>query len=176
MVERLTEDGEYLVLRPTTFVIGDLGTISVRGGGSSLEELQVKAESLSSEIVSILERFGATDEQELSDLQQSRQNLEQEVKRLKKTLEDLTSKKGLDQLKEDIARTRQKITDERSRLSAAPPGWQDLSGDAIREMSAELSRKKEELIKKVSMSRKERLKPELPSPRHSGRHKKHQAA
>lgn len=147
-VERLTEDGEYLVLRPTTFVIGDLGTISVRGGGSSLEELQVKAESLSSEIVSILERFGATDEQELSDLQQSRQNLEQEIKRLKKTLEDLTSKKGLDQLKEDIARTRQKITDERSRLSAAPPGWQDLSGDAIREMSAELSRKKEELNKK----------------------------
>ncbi|MDD4454888.1 MAG: SMC family ATPase [Candidatus Methanomethylophilaceae archaeon] len=148
-VERLTEDGEYLVLGPTAFTIGDLGTITVRGGGSSLEELQTKAESLSTEITSIFERFGAADEQELSDLQQRRQDLEQEIKRLKKILEDLTSKKGLDQLKEDVARTRQKITDERSKLSAAPPGWQDLSGDAIREMSEDLARKKEELNKKI---------------------------
>jgi len=102
-VERLTEDGEYLVLGPTKFTIGDLGTITVRGGGSSLEELQAKAESLSTEIASIFEHFGVADEQELSDLQQRRQDLEQEIKRLKKTLEDLTSKKGLDQLKEDVA-------------------------------------------------------------------------
>jgi len=148
-VERLTEDGEYLVLGPTKFTIGDLGTITVRGGGSSLEELQAKAESLSTEIASIFEHFGVADEQELSDLQQRRQDLEQEIKRLKKTLEDLTSKKGLDQLKEDVARTRQKITDERSKLSATPPGWQDLSGDVIREMSEDLAQKKEELNKKI---------------------------
>jgi len=148
-VERLTEDGEYLVLGPTKFRIGDLGTITVRGGGSSLEELQAKAESLSAEITSIFERFGVADEQELSDLQQRRQDLEQEIKRLKMTLEDLTSKKGLDQLKEDVARTRQKITDERSKLSAAPPGWQELSGDVIREMSEDLTRKKVELDKKI---------------------------
>jgi DNA repair exonuclease SbcCD ATPase subunit len=143
-VER-TEDGEYLVLRPTTFTIDNLGTITVRGGGSSLEELQAKAESLSAEFASIFERFGAADEQELSDLQQRRQDLEQAIKHLKATLKDLTAKKELDPLREDVARARQKITDEKSRSDAAPPEWQDLSSDGIREKSADLTRKKAEL-------------------------------
>ncbi|KUK62202.1 MAG: SMC domain-containing protein [Methanoculleus marisnigri] len=147
--ERLTEDGEYLILGPTTFTIGDLGTIRVRGGGSSLEELQTKAQSLSAEFTSLFERSGVTDEQELYDLQQRRQDLEREIKQFKKTFKELTSEKGLEQLKEDIARTRQKITDEKSKIGAVPPEWQHLSDDAIREMSEDLSTKKKGLIQTI---------------------------
>jgi len=147
--EFLTEDGEYLVLGPTTFAIGDLGTIHVRGGGSSLEELQTKAQSLSAEVASLFERFGVTKEQALYSLQQRRQDLEREIKQLKMTLKKLTSEKDLDQLKEDVARTQQKITDETSKTGAAPPDWQDLSGDAVRELSEDLTAKKKELTKAI---------------------------
>ncbi|NLA32227.1 MAG: AAA family ATPase, partial [Methanomicrobiales archaeon] len=84
--ERITEDGEYLVLGPTTFTIGGLGTIHVRGGGSSLEELQAKVQTLSAEVALHFERFGVTEEQELYDLQQRRQDLEREIRQLKKAL------------------------------------------------------------------------------------------
>lgn len=147
--EYLTEDGEYLVLDPTTFAIGGLGTIHVRGGGSSLEELQTKAQSLSAEVASLFERFGVTEEQDLYSLQQHRQDLEREIKRHKTTLKELTSEKGLDQLKEDVVRTQQKITDETSKTGAAPPDWQDLSGDAVRELSENLSTRKKELTKAI---------------------------
>ncbi|MCK9307040.1 MAG: AAA family ATPase [Methanoculleus sp.] len=147
--EFLTEDGEYLVLGPTTFAIGDLGTIHVRGGGSSLEELQTKTQSLSAEVVSLFERFGVMEEQDLYSLQQRRQDLEREIKRHKTTLKELTSEKDLDQLKEDVARTQQKITDETSKTGAAPPDWQDLSGDAVRELSENLSTRKKELTKAI---------------------------
>lgn len=153
-VERLTEDGEYLILEPTTFTIGDLGTITVRGGGSSLEDLQGEARSLSAGIASTFERFGVADEQDLYDLRQHRQSLEQEIEHLKGTLDDLTASKSPDNLREDLVLTRQKITGERGRLSAAPPGWQDLADDAIREKSEELARRRDELNEEIERERK----------------------
>jgi len=147
--EHLTEDGEYLVLGPTTFTIGDVGTISVRGGGSSLEDLQADAHSLTASFASLFERFGVTGEQELYDLQQRRQDLEREIKQLKKALKDITSEKGLEQLKDEATRIRQKIAGEKSRIGAAPPGWQHLSTDAIREMSEGHTATKKELTKAI---------------------------
>ena len=147
--EHLTEDGEYLVLGPTTFTIGDVGTISVRGGGSSLEDLQADAHSLTASFASLFGRFGVTGEQELYDLQQRRQDLEREIKQLKKALKDITSEKGLEQLKDEATRIRQKIAGEKSRIGAAPPGWQHLSTDAIREMSEGHTATKKELTKAI---------------------------
>ena len=147
--EHLTEDGEYLVLGPTTFTIGDVGTISIRGGGSSLEDLQADAHSLTASFASLFERFGVTGEQELYDLQQRRQDLEREIKQLKKALKDITSEKGLEQLKDEATRIRQKIAGEKSRIGAAPPGWQHLSTDAIREMSEGHTATKKELTKAI---------------------------
>lgn len=151
--EYLTEDSEYLVLGPTTFAIGDLGTIHVRGGGSSLEELQTKVQSLSAEVTSLFERFGVTEEPDLYNLQQRRQDLEREIKQLKTTLKELTSEKDLDQLKEDVVRTQQKITDETSKIGAAPPDWQALSGDAARVLSKDLTAKKKELANAIEHGR-----------------------
>jgi len=148
-VERITEDGEYLVLGPTTFTIGGLGTIRVRGGGSSLEELQAKAHTLSAEVALHFERFGVTEEQELYDLQQRRQDLEREIKQLKKALKELTSEKGLDQLKEEIVQLSRKITDEKIKASAAPVEWQHLSSDAVEELSGDLTATKRELIRTI---------------------------
>ncbi|WP_292491691.1 AAA family ATPase [Methanoculleus sp. 10] len=147
--EHLTEDGEYLVLGPTTFAIGDLGTIHVRGGGSSLEDLQAKAQSLTAAFASVFERFGVTEEQELYDLQQRRQDLEREIKQLKKALRDLTPEEGLEQLKADVVRIQQMITNEKSKNNVAPPEWQHLSDDVIREMSEGRTATKKELTKAI---------------------------
>mgnify|MGYP000900395258 CR=1 FL=1 len=147
--EYLTEDEEYLVLGPTAFTIGDLGTVSVRGGGSSLEDLQAKAQSLSAGFASLFERYGATDEQELYDLQQRRQEFEREIKQLRKTFKELTSEKEPEQLQAEFIRLQQKITTEKSKIGAAPHEWQALSSDAVREMSEALTKKKEELVQKI---------------------------
>jgi len=147
--EYLAEENEYLVLGPTTFTVGDLGTIHLRGGGSSLEELQTNLQSLSAERDSLFERFGVTDEQELYGLQQLRQELEQEIKRLKKTRKELTSEKGLEQHREDITLIQQKITKEKSKIGAAPPEWQQLSDDAIQDMSEGLTAEKKGLNRKI---------------------------
>jgi len=147
--EYLAEENEYLVLGPTTFTVGDLGTIHLRGGGSSLEELQTNLQSLSAERDSLFERFGVTDEQELYGLQQRRQEFEQEIKRLKKTHKELTSEKGLEQHREDITLIQQKITKEKSKIGAAPPEWQQLSDDDIQDMSEGLTAEKKGLNRKI---------------------------
>ena len=75
-VEYLAEDEEYLVSRADD-VHGQRPWNSPRaGGGSSLEDLQMKTQSLSADVASLFERFGVTEEQELYDLQQRRQELE----------------------------------------------------------------------------------------------------
>jgi len=147
--EYLAEENEYLVLGPTTFTVGDLGTIHLRGGGSSLEELQTELQTLSAERDSIFERFGVTDDLELYDLQQRRQSLEQEIKQLKKNHKELTSEKGLEQHREDITLIQQKITKEKSKIDAAPPEWQQLSDDAIQDMSEGLTTEKKDLNRKI---------------------------
>jgi len=147
--EYLIEENEYLVLGPTTFTVGDLGTIHLRGGGSSLEELQTKLQTLSTERDSLFKRFGVTDEQELYGLQQRRQSLEQEIKQLKKNHKELTSEKGLEQYREDITLIQQKIIKEKSKIGAAPPEWQQLSDDVIQDISESLTAKKKELTQKI---------------------------
>ena len=147
--EYLAEENEYLVLGPTTFTVGDLGTIHLRGGGSSLEELQTELQTLSAERDSIFERFGVTDDLELYDLQQRRQSLEQEIKQLKKNHKELTSEKGLEQHREDITLIQQKITKEKSKIDATPPEWQQLSDDAIQDMSEGLTTEKKDLNRKI---------------------------
>ena len=147
--EYLAEENEYLVLGPTTFTVGDLGTIHLRGGGSSLEELQTELQTQSAERDSIFERFGVTDDLELYDLQQRRQSLEQEIKQLKKNHKELTSEKGLEQHREDITLIQQKITKEKSKIDAAPPKWQQFSDDAILDMSEGLTTERKDLNRKI---------------------------
>lgn len=148
--EYLAEDEEYLVLGPTTFTIGGLGTVRVRGGGSSLEDLQTKTQSLSADVTSLSERFGVTEEQELYDLQQRRQELELGIRQLRATLKDLTSEREPEQLQTEFNRLQQKITTERSGIGEVPPGLHDLPGDALREKSETLSKKKRELAGAVA--------------------------
>ncbi|MEG3054638.1 MAG: hypothetical protein RQM90_00130 [Methanoculleus sp.] len=145
--EYLTEDEEYLVLGPTAFTIGGLGTIRVRGGGSSLEDLQAKEQSLSADVALLFKRFGVVREQELYDLQQRRQELDITIKRLKKTLNDLTSEKDSGQLNAEVNRIRQKITVKRAEISAISPELQDLSDDAIRERAEALDKEKKKLTR-----------------------------
>ncbi len=148
--EYLTEDEEYLVLGPTAFTIGGLGTIRVRGGGSSLEDLQAKEQSLSADVALLFKRFGVVREQELYDLQQRRQELDITIKRLKKTLNDLTSEKDSGQLNAEVNRIRQKITVKRAEISAISPELQDLSDDAIRERAEALDKEKKKLTRAVA--------------------------
>ena len=149
-VEYLAEDEEYLVLGPTTFTVRGLGTVHVRGGGSSLEDLQMKTQSLSADVASLFERFGVTEEQELYDLQQRRQELELVIRQLKATLKDLTSEEEPEQLRAELTRLQQKITTEKTRIGATPPGIQDLSSDALREKSETLSKRKKELTETIA--------------------------
>ena len=148
--EYLTEDEEYLVLGPTAFTIGGLGTIRVRGGGSSLEDLQAKEQSLSADVALLFKRFGVVREQELYDLQQRRQELDITIKRLKTTLKDLTSEKDSGQLNAEVNRIRQKITVKRAEISAISPELQDLSDDAIRERAEALDKEKKKLTRAVA--------------------------
>lgn len=143
--EYIADDDEYLVPGPTTFTIGDIGTIHVRGGGSSLEDLQTEIQSLKAASASLFERFGVTEEQDLYDLQQRRQDLEREIKRLKKTLKDLTSDEEPGHLKAEAIRIQKMITDEKGRIDAAPPEWLHLSDEVIGEMSEDRTAAKKRL-------------------------------
>lgn len=147
--EDLTEEGEYLVLRPTRFTIGDLGMITIRGGGSSLEELHAKAQNLSGERKSILDCFGATNEQELYDLQQHRSDLEREITGLKKDRKEHTSDESLDDLKERALKTQQEITSKRSEVESAPVDWRNFSADELMEKMKDLKKQKKELSKDI---------------------------
>lgn len=157
-VEDLTEEGEFLILGPTTFMIGDLGSVTIRGGGSSLEELHAKVQSLSSERKSILDRFEVTNEQALYDLQQHRSDLEREIKVLKKDRKNLTSDESRDDLSERLIKIQQRITDWHSEVDSAPVEWRNYSTNELTEKSRVLKKQKKELSKEIeSKQQKEEM-------------------
>ncbi|MEG3056955.1 MAG: hypothetical protein RQM90_13460 [Methanoculleus sp.] len=171
--EYLAEDEEYLVLGPTTFTIGGLGTVRVRGGGSSLEDLQTKTQSLSADVTSLSERFGVTEEQELYDLQQRRQELELGIRRSERP-----SKTSL--LSENQNSSRRSSTGSSRRLQPRDPGSAKSLPDCTisRAMPSGRSlrpsaRRNENLPERLPMSRRRRPGLELPMKRDPGMPRKY---
>lgn len=152
--ESRNEDGEYLILRPTRFTMGDVGVVSVRGGGSSLEELQKKAKSLTDQIQATFRRFSVEDEEGLNELLQRHGELERELKRLQKDLDTLAGEDDLKSLQDNFKAIEQKIRVKKSECAAAPPEWSDLSQDVIQERIKELEKEKRRLSKEIKIQQK----------------------
>ena len=142
---------EYLVLTPTIFTIGDLGRIHVRGGGSSLEELNEQSTAIRTTITDSLERFHADDKQSLSDLYQNRIDLEKEIKDLKKRLDELHQEGVGKEPNEDLARVEREIREESEKIQSAPFERKAITGKQLREKIDEITQTKKRLIADIDI-------------------------
>lgn len=137
---------EFLITAPTSFTIQGLGMVRVRGGGSSIEELNAEAAELGSKVDNTLQAYDAEESQTLSDLHQQRLDLEDKVKRLQDRLDELANEEPEEDPKEELARVERGIREESAVSQAAPEEWKSWGGQKIREKNATLDTEKNGLI------------------------------
>lgn len=138
--------GDYLVTRPTTFQLGELGEVHVRGGGETLEELQATASKLQAQRQEILDRYDAEDLQDLQDLHHEHRDLEAEVQRRADRVDDLADREEAP--REELQAIRSQLKD-----LDVPAGELDLDGEAPAERRQALEERKAELIATIETTR-----------------------
>lgn len=146
--QRTSDGEEFFITAPTTFAIGGVGTVRVRGGGASLEELDAKARQFRSLVKATLERFEVDDAQALSDLHQQRSDLDREVKRLQERRDELAGEE--EDPEGELARVERGIDEEAVKSKAAPHAWMSWGGQKIREKAEELEQEKAQLIRAIA--------------------------
>jgi len=137
---------EYLVLSATTFNINKVGKIHIRGGGSTLEEINDKSQSLRILIQNTFSRFNVKDKQALSDLYQNRIDLYKETKQLKKNLEKIVDEGKNKNHDEEIVSLEREIAEKAQSIHGAPNNWKNMSGKELREQIIQLEKTKKQII------------------------------
>lgn len=140
------EAGEFLVLRPTEFSLGELGTVSIRGGGESLQELQARTEELQSEIEEIEERYDADGREELDRLRQRRDDLEKDLKEAREKVSEMTEEGEPDQEASEI---REELERKRGAVDALSDDRTDLRGEALTDEIEQLQDERRRVRKKI---------------------------
>jgi DNA repair exonuclease SbcCD ATPase subunit len=144
--QRSTDGDELLVTAPTTFTIQGVGVFRVRGGGSSIEELNARAMELRANIYDTIQTYAAEGPQALSDLYQQRLDLEDQVKRLQDRLDELAEQEPEREPRQELARIEVGIREESKVSEAAPEEWKSWGGQMIREKISTLGTEKSRLI------------------------------
>jgi DNA repair protein SbcC/Rad50 len=148
-------DGEYLIVRPTTFDIDGVARIHVRGIGASLEELSAECDRLRGEATEVLRRFGVEDTDALAKAFASRQSLESEVKSLRKKVRDIKNENP--EAPKELTDSKRGLDDEGAKLGNLPADARSWGGARIRSRIGELKRTKKETIQAVDeLDRQER--------------------
>jgi DNA repair exonuclease SbcCD ATPase subunit len=140
------DDDEFLVTAPTSFTIYGVGVVRVRGGGTSIEELNAEAMEHRSNINNTLQTYAAEGPQALSDLSQERLDLEDKVKRLRDRLDELAEEEPAEEPEEELARVEVGIREESEVSKAAPEEWKSWGGQKIRDTNSTLGIEKVRLI------------------------------
>jgi len=147
--DNVNEDGEYLVLGPTSFTIGDYGTVTIRGGGPSLEELQTNGDSLDKKIQKVFKKFNVENYEEFYLLHQRRMDLEKEQTRLQKELKKITIDEDLDSLTQSFDTIEGNISIKKNECALAPPDYHTLAPEAIGKKIKDFEKQKKALIKDI---------------------------
>ncbi|MCU0632512.1 MAG: AAA family ATPase [Methanolinea sp.] len=141
-------DKEFLILTPTTFTIDKVGLIHVRGGGTSLEELNSQSQLMRKKIDAIYLRFNVDDRQSLSDLHQKRVDLERDIKQRKKILDTLINEAD-GKNSDELARLNREITEESLLVRSIPEVWKNISSKELHEKINRLETNKKRLIQDI---------------------------
>ena len=147
--QQSTDQNEFLVTEPTSFAIQGVGSVSVRGGGSSIEELNASAVEHRANVDSTLHSYNADGEQALSDLYQQRVDLQNEVERLQDQLGHLAEEEPEDEPEEELARVEAGIREESKVSDAASEEWKDWGGQKIRDQNVAFESEKSHIIESI---------------------------
>lgn len=145
----VNQQEEFLILTPTTFTIEKVGSIHVRGGGKSLEELNNQSQSMRKKIDETYLRFDVKDKQSLSDVYQKRIDLERDVKQRKKILDTLKDKAD-GKNSDELSRLNREISEESQILKYIPAVWRHISDKELHEKIIRLERNKKMLIEEIN--------------------------
>lgn len=147
-VSHVNQGEEFLILTPTTFTIEKVGSVHIRGGGTSLEELNNQSQSLQKKIDDTYLRFNVEDKQSLSDLHQKRIDLEREIKQRKKTLDTLINEAD-GKNSDELARLNREISEESQMIQSIPEVWRHVSSKELNEKINRLEKNKKILIQNI---------------------------
>lgn len=132
----------YLVTEPTSFGVGEMGTVSVAGVGATLEDLRDEAREYRDTLVEIEDRYDADDGDDLEVLFQRRKTLSGEVERL----EDRAKKRrDLDDVEDELATVREEVDAATERTKPLADEQRGLTGDALEQAIGDLEDRQEEL-------------------------------
>lgn len=145
------EEGEHLVTQPTVFTIGDIGEVSVRGGGESIEELAERRQELEETIDELLDRYDVDDPQAFSGLVERRIQLEDRIEDLKGRLEERT---GDEDPMDQLETVRREIQATKEGIDDIPNAWEDLEAGEIDDKFDDLRNRKERLIDEIEDEQK----------------------
>lgn len=140
---------EFLILTPTTFSIEKVGSIHVRGGGTSLEDLDKQSQLLRKKIHNIYVRFTVEDRQSLSDLHQRRADLEKEIKQRKSIYDKLVAEAD-GKNSDELALLNRQIKEESQLVQSISAFWKHISGKELHDKIIQLERSKKMLIHDIS--------------------------
>lgn len=143
------DENEYLILGPTTFTIGDIGKITVRGGDSSLEKLKKEEQELIDFLSSILEKYHVDNEDALVELSGRREFLGNEIKKERKGLDSIIGKKSREFYEKKLEEFSQAIISEESKIIGMPSERREWSTEKILKELEEKDRIKSQLIKGI---------------------------
>jgi len=139
-----SERGEYLVREPTTFRLGGIGEIKVRGGGRSLEELNASISEGRESITTTRTKFGVKTDSELIALSGQRAVLEQEIRLLEEQFKTLQAEHP--GAEDEYPKVKRGLAEERAKTQGLAPVDKTSGGAEIRRRQSELQERKERLV------------------------------
>jgi len=148
---------EFLILAPTTFTIENVGSIHIRGGGKSLEELDSQSQTMRKQIDDTFLRFNTDDRQSLSDLYQKRIDLERDIKERKKTLDKLIVEAD-GKNSDELTRLNCEISEQSPIIQSMPDVWRHIAGKELREKIVRLEINKKRLIQDIKTEQQNETK------------------
>lgn len=141
------QDDEFLVTRPTKFSLGDLGTVSVRGGGEDLRELREQIDALEEELDEVESRYDASDQDELNEKFERRQALEDQIDDLEDRIADLVD--DVSEPEDRLRELEEELDEKRSKAEKLSEDQRQLSGAALEGKMATLQDELEGLDEEI---------------------------
>lgn len=127
--DSVSEGDEYLVTQPTEFALGKVGSVSVRGGGADLRKLQEEIEELREKISATERRFAVSDQDELNERFERRQDLEARIADLEERLEEFTEEE--EDPSEALRNREERLDEKRSQADQLPDDLRELGAETL---------------------------------------------
>jgi exonuclease SbcC len=147
-----SEDGEYIVAEPTEFRIEGVGRVRVRSGASALKDLLAERDKVEQVVRQFLTRFDVADADGMAALREKGRDLDRAISLLRQSLKE--NEKVEPDAKEELARVKRGIEEERRAASALPAEIHRQGGQEVRDRIAAKEREKERLIREIDEEQK----------------------